>query len=70
MHFAGIRCVLQGCEKRGESVFLAALVIPAGFIAIAAGFHVAPAAAVVLGFVHEQPSAVIGRAFAHVGKVI
>src|ERR1019366_3897317 len=44
-------------------------VVTAGFLAVAAGLHVAPAAAAVAAVVEEEPLAVGGTAFANCGAI-
>ena len=45
------------------------LIEAAGFVAIAAHFHVAPAAAVAFTFVEEKPAAGFGSTFADVREI-
>lgn len=47
-----------------------ALIVTAGFVAVATGFHVTPAAAVILGLVEKEPGAIVGGALAHKGKIV
>ena len=49
----------------GKNLAPSALVMPAGFLAVAADFHVAPAAGAVLALVDEEPGTGIGSAFSY-----
>ena len=45
-------------------------VVPPRFVAVSASAHIAPATAVVLGLVEEEPGAFGGSALPHEGEVV
>lgn len=51
------------------NLFVLPLIVAASFLTVAAGFHVAPAAAMVAAVVEEEPGAIRRVTFAHVAQV-